>query len=258
VLLSVEGHVATVTLNRPEKLNAMTIELVADLLEILTEVAERKDVRVVILTGAGRGFCPGADVGALVEGRGSRDDATFAPEAREIMRIDELLHGMPKPVIASVNGACAGAGLSMAAACDLRYAAESAVFATAFLRVGVSGDHGGIWSVTRALGTAAARRLFFLGERIPAAEAAHIGLVHAVLPDGELPGHVRAVARRLSLASPAAVASMKANLNDAEVLGFGEYLDRETERFLSVSGSPDAREAARAFLEKREPVFDSD
>jgi 2-(1,2-epoxy-1,2-dihydrophenyl)acetyl-CoA isomerase len=258
VLLSVDGHVATVTLNRPEKLNAMTIELVADLLEILREVAERKDVRAVILTGAGRGFCPGADVGALVEGGGSRDDATFAPEAREIMRIDELLHGMPKPVIASVNGACAGAGLSMAAACDLRYAAESAVFATAFLRVGVSGDHGGIWSVTRALGTAAARRLFFLGDRIPAAEAAHIGLVHAVLPDGELRGHVRAVAHRLSLASPAAVASMKANLNDAEVLGFGEYLDRETERFLSVSGSPDAREAARAFLEKREPVFDSD
>jgi 2-(1,2-epoxy-1,2-dihydrophenyl)acetyl-CoA isomerase len=169
------------------------------------------------------------------------------------MEIDELLHGRGKPVIAAVNGGCAGAGLSLAAACDLRYAASSAVFATAFLRVGVSGDHGGIWSVMRAVGPARARELFLLGERIPASEAERLGLVHEVVPDDQLEGHVAGIAGRLVAAPPAAVAAMKANLNDAEVLGFGDYLDRETERFLSVLGSPEAVEAARAFVRKPTP-----
>jgi len=257
VQLRVEGRVATVTLNRPDRLNAMNTELVDALLETLREVAGRSDIRSVVLTGAGRGFCAGGDVNALAGGSGPATDS-FEARAREIMEIDELLHGMPKAVVAAVNGPCAGAGLSMAAACDLRYAAESAVFATAFLRVGVTGDHGGIWSVTRAVGPAKARELFLLGERFDAHEAERFGLVHGVVPDRQLAAHVASVAQKLAKASPAAMRGMKANLNDAEVLPFAEYLDRETQRFLAVSGSPDAVEAARAFVEKRDPVFAED
>ena len=238
VLVSVSDRVATVTLNRPERLNAMNTPLVDDLLEALRGLAGRSDVRVVILTGAGRAFCAGGDVTSLASG-GGRQDRPSSERMREIVTIDELLHGMPKPVIAAINGPCACAGLSMAAACDLRYAAESAVFATAFLRVGVSGDHGGIWSVTRAVGPAKARELFLLGDRFSALEAHRIGLVHDVVVAEELHDRVATVARRLATSAPAAVRAIKANLNDALVLGFGEYLDRETERFLSVSGSPD-------------------
>jgi 2-(1,2-epoxy-1,2-dihydrophenyl)acetyl-CoA isomerase len=255
VLLEIVDHVATITLNRPERLNAMNSELVEDLLATLRRLVELRDARVVVLTGAGRGFCAGGDVGALAEGSDATRTDDFPARTREYMQIDELLHFMDKPVIAAVNGPCAGAGVSMAAACDLRYAAESAVFATAFLRVGQSGDHGGIWSLTRAVGPAKARELFLLGERITAEEALRIGLVHGVVPDSDLIGRVAEIATRLSRAAPAAVRAMKANLNDALELGFSSYVDRETQRFVEVSGSADAVEAARAFIEKRDPVF---
>jgi 2-(1,2-epoxy-1,2-dihydrophenyl)acetyl-CoA isomerase len=254
VLLEVNGAVATVTLNRPQRLNAMNTELVEGLLEILSDLEGRRDVRAVILTGAGRGFCAGGDVTALASG-GSGAPSTSARPVREMMRIGELLHSMPKPTIAAINGACAGAGVSMAAACDLRYAAESAVFVTAFLRVGAPGDHGGIWSVTRAVGSAKARELFLLGDRISATEAAAAGLIHASVSDNLLESHVRDVALRLSRSAPSALRAMKANLNDAQQMAFGEYLDHETQRFAELSGSPESVEAAKAFLEKRDPVF---
>jgi 2-(1,2-epoxy-1,2-dihydrophenyl)acetyl-CoA isomerase len=257
VLLAVEGAVATVTLNRPERLNAMNMDLVEGLLEILSDLEGRRDVRAVILTGAGRGFCAGGDVSALASG-GSGAPGTSGRPMREMMRIDELLHAMPKPTIAAINGACAGAGLSMAAACDLRYAAESAVFVTAFLRVGAPGDHGGIWSITRAVGSAKARELFLLGDRVSATEAAAAGLIHAAVADDLLQGHVRDIARKLSQSAPSALRAMKANFNDAEQMTFGEYLDHETRRYAELSGSPDSVEAARAFLEKRDPVFETE
>jgi len=145
--------------------------------------------------------------------------------------------------------------MALACACDLRYAARSAVFATAFLRVGVSGDYGAVWTVTRAVGPAKARELFLLGDRVAADEAARIGLVHGVVADHDLDDHVSGVATRLAASAPIAVAGLKANLNDALILGFSAYLDREAERFGRCLHTEDAREAARAFLEKRTPTF---
>ena len=171
------------------------------------------------------------------------------------MRTAELLHEMPKPTIAAINGACAGAGLSLACACDLRYASASAVFNTAFLNVGLSGDFGGTWTLTRIVGTARARAAYLLAERFDADEAHRIGLVSEVLGDEELGDHVRGVAERLATQPQQALRSMKANLNDALELSFGEALDPEAIRHIGSGRTDDAREATAAFLEKRAPVF---
>lgn len=248
-----DGRVATVTLCRPERLNALDGPAVNLLRERLALLAARRSLRVLVLTGAGSAFCAGGDVSALTDA--GLQEPLDPVHLRELMQISELLHTMPLVTIAAVNGACAGAGLGFAAACDLRYAATSAVFATAFLKVGVPGDHGTIWSVTRAVGPGRARELFLLGERFGAEAAAACGLVHGVLPDAELRVHAADVAQRLATRSPDALRAMKANLNDAIVLPFDRYLDAEARRFAQVCGSPDAQEAARAYLEKRDPEF---
>lgn len=253
VRFELDDGVAVVTLDRAERLNALDAAGMAELRDRLGRLAADDGVRAVVLTGAGRGFCAGGDVASLT-GEGE-SPPPGDPDVRRLMDISLLLHTMPKVTLAAVNGPCAGAGLGFAAACDLRVAASSAVFASAFLRVGQSGDHGTVWSVTRAVGPARARALFLLGERMDAEGAERIGLVHWVVPDGELLPRARQLAGRVAALSPAAVAAMKANLDDAPVLPLEPYLDRETERFLEVSRGPDAREAALAYLEKREPVF---
>ncbi len=164
------------------------------------------------------------------------------------MEVSELLHGMPAFTVAAVNGPCAGAGLSFACACDLRYAARSAVFVSAFLRVGSSGDHGSAWVLTRAVGPAKARELLFLGDRVDAEEAKRIGLASEVVDDDALRDHVAAIAARLAGMPPNAARRMKENLDDALTLPLGAYLDAETTRFAEGSGSPEAVAAARAFV----------
>jgi 2-(1,2-epoxy-1,2-dihydrophenyl)acetyl-CoA isomerase len=237
--------VATVTLNRPEKLNALDLEHVVALRDALRALARDDDVRAVVLTGAGRGFCAGGDVTTMTgDGAGSGEPV----DLRAIMEVSELLHGMPAFTVAAVNGPCAGAGLSFACACDLRYAARSAVFVTAFLRVGSSGDHGSAWALSRAVGPAKARELLFLGERVDADEALRIGLVSAVLDDDSLRDQVDAVAAGLAGMPPNASRAMKENLDDALALPLGAYLDAETARFAECSGSPEAVAAAKAFL----------
>ncbi|MDQ1432372.1 MAG: 2-(1,2-epoxy,2-dihydrophenyl)acetyl-CoA isomerase [Actinomycetota bacterium] len=207
-------------------------------------------MRVVVLTGAGRGFSAGGDVSAMT-GEGAGGGGAGEPlDLRSIMEVSELLHGMPAVTIAAVNGPCAGAGLSFACACDLRYAARSALFVSAFLRVGSSGDHGSAWVLTQAVGPAKARELLFLGDRVGADEALRIGLVSAVVDDGELLAHVARIAERVAGMPPTATRLMKANLDDALTLRLGEYLDRETERFAECSGSDEAIVAAKAFLSK--------
>jgi 2-(1,2-epoxy-1,2-dihydrophenyl)acetyl-CoA isomerase len=167
------------------------------------------------------------------------------------MEVSELLVTMPAVTIAAVNGPCAGAGLSFACACDLRYAARSAVFVSAFLRVGSSGDHGSAWVLTRAVGAARARELLLLGERVDSDSALRIGLVHAVLEDSELRSHVDAVVARLAAMPRNARRLMKENLNDALALPLDRYLDAETARFEQCSGSAEATAAARTFLAER-------
>jgi 2-(1,2-epoxy-1,2-dihydrophenyl)acetyl-CoA isomerase len=216
------------------------------LLDALHELAGDATVRAVVLTGAGRGFSAGGDVTSMTGTAGGG-----APtHLRSIMEVSELLHGMPAITVAAVNGPCAGAGLSFACACDVRYAARSAVFVSAFLRVGSSGDHGSAWVLTRAVGPAKARELLLLGDRVDADEARRIGLVSEVLDDDALTAHVDAIAARLAAMPPTAARLMKQNLDDATTLPLGEYLDRETERFAACSGSDEAIAAAKAFLTK--------
>jgi 2-(1,2-epoxy-1,2-dihydrophenyl)acetyl-CoA isomerase len=248
------GTVVTVTLDRPERLNALDLEHVVALRDELRVLADDEQVRVVVLTGAGRGFCAGGDVTAMT-GAGGRDaSASSEPvepvDLRAIMEVSELLVGMPAITVAAVNGPCAGAGLSFACACDLRYAARSAVFVSAFLRVGSSGDHGSAWVIARAVGPAKARELLFLNDRIDAAEALRIGLVSAVVDDDALRHHVGAVAGQLIGTPPNAARLMKQNLDDALTLPLAAYLDAETARFAERSGSAESVAAAKAFLER--------
>ena len=245
------GAVVTVTLNRPDKLNALDLEHIVALRDELRVLAAADDVRAVVLTGAGRGFCAGGDVTSMTGEARSDEGGGGASEPldlRAIMEVSELLHGMSPFTIAAVNGPCAGAGLSFACACDLRYAARSAVFVSAFLRVGSSGDHGSAWVLTRAVGPAKARELLFLGERVDADEAHRIGLVSGVVDDDALRDHVGTIAARLAAMPPNAARAMKQNLDDALTLPLGPYLDVETARFAECSGSPEAVAAAKAFL----------
>jgi len=248
VLVEVADGVATVTLNRPERLNAIGSEMSEALDEAVDALAADDAVRALVLTGAGRGFCAGGDVGGLA-GRG--EGGGTGRDLDSLLRLTQRLRAMPKVSIAAVNGPCAGAGVSFACACDIRYAAQSAVFAGAYLRVGVPGDYGSCWLLTRVVGPAKARELMLLGERIDAAEALRIGLVNEVVPDGEVLAHSLAVARKAATAPPLALAALKANLDDATELGFSEYLDHEIERFHDRMGSEEMRAAAQAFLERR-------
>ncbi len=257
VLYDVDGAVATITLNRPDRLNAMGGQLIPEALDAIERAAGDDAVRVVVLTGAGRGFCAGGDLTGGAGGglEGPMPVETKIRHLREYMRSSQLLYEMPKITIAAVNGACAGAGLSWACACDLRYAADSAKFTTAFINAGLSGDFGGTWLLPRILGPAKARELYLLGDRFDAREALDLGFVSAIVPAEQLLDHVREVADKLLAKAPVALGRIKANLNDAEHVSFTEALDREADRHVRTSQTSDAAEAARAFVEKRPPTF---
>ncbi len=268
VRYQVDSGVATITLNRPEHLNTMNGALLDGVTEALEAAADDGTVRAVILTGTGRAFCAGGDLQAMAGGRpaglehspdasraGSHGLQADIGRLRRAMRTSQLLREMPKVTFAAINGACAGAGLSWACAADVRYCAASAVFNTAFMTAGLSGDFGGTWTLQCIVGPARARELYLLAEKFPAGEALRIGLVSAVLPDEELMPFVNAKAARAAGFAPLTSRAIKANLNDALDLGFAAMLDREAERHIACSRTEDAREAASAFLEKRVPVF---
>jgi 2-(1,2-epoxy-1,2-dihydrophenyl)acetyl-CoA isomerase len=262
VRYSVERGVATITLDRPEHMNTMSRALVEQALAALQEAADDESVRAVILTGTGRAFCAGGDLGDMA-GRpadGAENARRPGVEAdidrlRHSMRTSQLLRDMPKVTFAAINGACAGAGLAWACAADIRYCAESAVFNTAFMTAGLSGDFGGTWTLPRIVGPAKARELYLLAEKFRAAEAERVGLVSAVLPDDELMPFVRAKAERVAGFAPLTLRAIKANLGDSLEVGFATMLDREADRHIRCGRTEDAREAARAFLEKRPAVF---
>src|SRR5215831_1691156 len=246
-------------------MNTMSRELLEGTLAALESAADDDAVRAVILTGTGRAFCAGGDLQDFArrepDGSGGAGGAARSLEAdirrlRGSMRTSQLLREMPKVTFAAINGACAGAGLAWACAADIRYCAASAVFNTAFMTAGLSGDFGGTWTLQRIVGPARARELYLLAEKFSAEEALRIGLVSAVLPDDELMPFVRARAERVARFAPLTMRAIKANLNDALDLGFAAVLDREAERHIACSRTRDAREAARAFLEKRSPVFE--
>jgi 2-(1,2-epoxy-1,2-dihydrophenyl)acetyl-CoA isomerase len=257
VLYDVQDSVATITLNRPEHMNTMGDGLLEQTADALARAAEDDMVRAVIFTGTGRAFCAGGDLRGFAAG-GNQEPASLESSVGNLrgrMRTSQLLHGMAKVTIAAINGACAGAGFSWACACDIRYCADSAVFNTAFMTAGLSGDFGGTWTLPRIVGPAKARELYLLAEKFGAEEALRLGLVSAVLPGEELMDFARAKALRVAGFAPLTVRAIKDNLNDALEVGFAEQLDREADRHVRCGRTDDAREAAAAFLEKRPPVF---
>lgn len=246
--------IATVTLNRPENLNAMNAALLQGTVNALDEAAADPRIRVVILTGAGRGFCSGGDLAAR-DTLGTGETESRIEVLQTLQRSSMLLREMPKVTIAAINGPCAGGGFSWAAAADLRYAAASAKFTTAYLNAGLSGDFGGTWTLPRIVGSARARELYLLSDKFTAQDALRYGFVSDVLADEELMPYVQSVAKRLLAAAPIALQRIKQNLNDAEELSFKEALDREADRHVRTGESADSAEARRAFMENRPPRF---
>lgn len=256
VLVDYDGGTATVQLNRPERHNTLNRMMLTELLEVLEEIESRSEVRVVVLTGRGKSFSAGGDLSAgLLEVNGAPPLPSQFRRLREFNRISSILYRGHFASIASINGATAGAGLSLAMACDFRIAAETAIFNTAFLSAGVSGDFGGAWFVTQIAGPAVARRLFFRPGKVSAARMADYQLVDDVVSRERLEEVTRELAHALETAAPLAVARVKRNLLDAQVQGLDEYLDNEAFRHAECVASEDASEAAHAFLERRAPVF---
>ena len=253
----IKDGVAVLTMNRPDRLNALSGPMLDALLEALPRLAEDPDVGCVVLTGAGRGFCAGGDVKAMAEGREMPGDTLEerAQGLRNKMETSRWLHEMPKPTIAMVRGAAAGAGLSLALACDLRIAGESAKFGTAFARVGYSGDFGGSYYLTRLVGTAKARELYYTAELVDAQRALTLGLVNRVVGDDRLEEETLALAGKIARGPRIALRYMKRNLNAAESGSLGELLDLEAWHHTRTGQTDDHREATKAFVEKREPVF---
>lgn len=256
----VDEGVAVLTMNRPERRNALSGAML-DALATTLEATERDaDVRCVVLTGAGGAFCAGGDV----KGMADRGDGTPGPSLDERIHLQRLqqrntagrLFSMPKPCIAMIPGAAAGAGLSLALACDLRIMAESAVLTTAFARVGFSGDYGGTFFLTNLVGTAKARELYFLSDRVDAVEAERLGIVNRVVPDADLEAETMAVAQRLAHGPAVAYRYMKENLNRALLTGdAATCLDMEATHHVHTGLTEDHRNAVQAFVEKRDPLF---
>lgn len=247
------------TMNRPEKLNALSEAMVGALTEELTAASADAEIGAVVLTGAGRGFCSGGDIGAMRAH--NEDDAprpTVEQRAARLRRSEEaalLLHEMPKVTIAAVNGPAAGAGLALALACDLRIASEQARFGTAFAQMGFAGDFGGTHTLSHLVGSAKARELYFLAGVIDAEEALRLGIVNRAVPAADFIEEVHALARRIASGPRVAYAYMKSNLNLALHSDFRAILDREALTQTLSGGTEDHREAVKAFLEKRAPKF---
>lgn len=255
VLTSRFGAVQLVELNRPARLNAMTKGLVLELLPVLELAAGDADIRCLVLTGVGRGFCAGGDLGEIEGIAQERDAQSEAEDLRVLHRTSLLLHDMPKPTIAAVNGPCAGAGLSWACAADIRIASDTAVFRHSFASAGLTGDFGSTFTLPRIVGTGKARELTLMNTKIDAAEALRIGLVTEVVPADAFRGRVMDLATKIAAQAPIAMAGIKANLNDGETMSFADLLDAEADRQAAATGSEDCAEAAIAFLEKRDPSF---
>jgi 2-(1,2-epoxy-1,2-dihydrophenyl)acetyl-CoA isomerase len=222
VTVESDGKSATLTLNRPEHMNSLNGQMNADLHSALLALSAEPNLQVLVLTGAGRAFCAGGDLRGMAEQSGPAE-----PARTDFFHISTMLHQMPAVTIAAINGACAGGGLSFAAACDLRYAARGARFSTAFLNVALAGDYGLNWTLPRIVGPACARDLLFNPRKFTAAEALDFGLVSAVLDEGDLMATVRAVAEKISGFAPRATRTMKTQIVAGERMTFADYIELE-------------------------------
>jgi len=255
LLCRVDERVAVVVLNRPAAKNALTLEMKQALAKLLPALGADESVGALLLTGSGAAFCAGGDTKRM-----AREGAPPSPEQRKQQLrwehgIPLALHRLPKPTLAALPGPAAGAGFSLALACDLRVMAESAFVTTSYVKLGLSGDYGASWFLTRLVGPARAREILFLGDRLSSAECLALGLANRVVPDAEVEAAAQALARRLANGPPIALRFMKDNLNRALDEELEALLDLEAERMVDGATSDDYVEAVRAFEERRPPVF---
>jgi 2-(1,2-epoxy-1,2-dihydrophenyl)acetyl-CoA isomerase len=251
---TIEDGVAILTLNRPERLNAFSPDMMAGLREALPRLAADDQVGAIVITGAGRGFTAGGDVKTMAN-RASQSFETRLESYRAMHVIPQLMRTLPKVIVGMVNGPAVGAGFGLALACDMRIAGRSARFATGFANVGYSGDFGGSWLLTRLVGTAKARELYFLNEMLDAERAAALGIVNRVVDDAVLHAETMALARRIADGPRVALGYMKRNLHAAETEPFSVVLEMEGIHQTRVGQTEDHKEAVAAFTEKRKPRF---
>jgi 2-(1,2-epoxy-1,2-dihydrophenyl)acetyl-CoA isomerase len=250
--------VLVLTMNRPEAMNALNTVIMDGLLNSLTDAAKDPAVGCVVVRGAGnKAFCAGGDVKSMASGTrnvGMTTEAAIA-DLRSRMRVSELLHEMPKPTIAMVNGVAAGAGLSIALAADMRIAGKSARMTTAFAKIGYSGDFGSHYFLHKLVGTAKARELYFTSAVLDSAQMEKLGLANRVVEDAQLEAETMAFAKTLAAGPRLAWWHVKANMKAAEEGTLSEALDREANGMILTRATEDHRQAAKAFVEKKKPVF---
>jgi enoyl-CoA hydratase/carnithine racemase len=256
LLCAVEDGIATLTLNRPERLNALGDTLREDLYNAVTQCAADPNVRVLVITGAGRGFCSGGDVKSMSE----RDRSGEKPSPGTLLaqlrdRTILAMRDCPRPIIAAVNGAAAGAGMNIALACDMRIASSAAKFSQAFVKRGLSPDWGGSYFLPRIVGTAKACELLFTGDTIDAAEALRLGIVNAVVAPEELMPAAYRLARKIADGPPVAIQGTKRAVYHNQDVDLRAALEFETFAQVVARETEDVKEGVRAFMEKRAPVF---
>jgi enoyl-CoA hydratase/carnithine racemase len=260
LLCVIRDRVALITLNRPEVRNALSDRLTPALRSMIKACGENPEVGALLITGAGAAFCAGGDVKGMGANRDPKKLAMSHDEkVADLQERQRLLTGalvsVRKPTIAALPGAAAGAGLALAMACDIRIAAQSAFVSTGYLRVGLSGDYGIAWLLTRLVGTARARELMFSADKVDAARCEAIGLVNRVVPDDKLQTEAFALAKAMAEGPTIALRYMKDNLDEALLFDFATARDHEAERLIRTTVTSDHREAVQAFIEKRKPVF---
>jgi len=259
LLVSRQDGVLTLAFNRPDARNALTPAMLERLGEELAAAELDNDVGCIVLTGVGDAFCAGGDVKAMARmnaGGGAPDPLVRMEKQRQSHRLTSLrLYQMGKPTLASLPGAAAGAGFSLALACDMRIAADTATMTTAFAKVGLTGDYGGTYLLTQLVGTAKARELYLLADRFDMTEALRLGLVNWVVPRAELEAKTMEIATRLANGPRVAHRLLKDNLNRALNATFAACLDMESANLAAARTTEDHKEAAAAFAEKRKPRF---
>jgi 2-(1,2-epoxy-1,2-dihydrophenyl)acetyl-CoA isomerase len=255
VLQNLDAGLLTITMNRPERRNALNPDMTLGLVAAAKRAAEDPEVRAVLLKGAGGTFCVGGDVKSMAEGRAPVSFEGRQVQLRRGMEVSRILHEMSKPVVAQLDGAAAGAGLSIALACDFRVASTSVKITTAFAKVGLSGDYGGTYFLTQMLGSAKARELYLLSPVLTAQEALALGMVTRVVSDAEVESASRELAMSLAQGPTITLGYIKRNINNAERLPLETCFDAEAFHHSRAGETADHKEAAKAFVEKRKPEF---
>lgn len=263
LLCRLEDRVAIITLNRPKKKNALSDHLTPALRQTLLDLETKREVGCILITGSGDAFCAGGDIGGMGGNASKDEEVSERPTAEE--RVRALIHKQEtltlrladhaKPTIAALPGVAAGAGLCIALACDIRVACRSAFVTTAYRNIGFSGDYGGSWLLTQLVGPSKAKELFFTGRRVQSDEALALGIFNNVFEDATFENEALAMAKQIASGPPIAIAFMKEHINRAVTGDLRSNLAMEADRLIRCAATSDHKEAVKAFMEKRAPVF---